>query len=854
MQSSATYPSRNIVSLCASIKAIIEQYAQSHHGELDVEAFRLEVQTLHSCLTRFDGIRHADTLEIEESHLSNVNRLLHRCHRTLGNLHKTLDQHKALEPRPNDVGQSWNLGGSEIYLPRAHISFHTRTLQMSSRTMTLISRWKSHYPTTASDSNRLSKDINALRNSVLQRRKFTGEGEHEDCVEERGLLRDVDECLKTAEDIARLTTSGDVDDDDSSFRSLVNAQKYQYTNVASPRIPQPESMTDEQASDDSEGESIAESEPDIGGFFSQEAYEKIISHLRRELEKEMSTKNFDQAEKTYKTMEKRLIDREAILNMPFENRSQMKEKLAEIYLHQKRYRKAKGTISSILQQDTVNADRKWRLYLFLGCAYRGLLNWSKAEHFSQKSLTGRTELFGRDNPLTRQSAEVVIDILEQQNDMKTAIALRELYCPQTIPPPPPKSALRNHSRRTPSPPRSPPVLPQISQPAPIEEEKQHPSKPRVRWDPNVWGSDTGINAPVKSGRTLLIDAIYDGDEEHVIRILERGASVEARCVDCMSPLMHAVITGHEGIVGTLLRWKADQDALTSGWTPLHMATDNGNLGIMKLLLKHDADIDSKAPFTYTPPVTPNARARAKANNEPDPISDPVPEEERTWTPLLRAASKGDEPAVRLLLDYGANIEARSPSQATPLMLACEALHFDVVDLLLMRNANVHAADKNGWQPLHRALSNRSPLPNNIPKLLLDREADVNARCDYSKTPLHYAVEHKDLPMANFLLANGADIEAQDCVERTPLHTAIEARSIDMVILLIQLHADATAREASGYDALGVAYHVQNKSPEIIEFLKRHKKEMKRSPSSTTGGADGKGRSRSGSWFGRGRLR
>ncbi|KAL8643842.1 MAG: hypothetical protein Q9226_008086 [Calogaya cf. arnoldii] len=693
----------------------------------------------------------------------------------------------------------------------------------------------------------LSDAIKQLRGSVTQRRRFTGMGDSEECVEERGLLRDVEACMKSAEESMVMTRTQENGDAPPSRFPLppIGTLQLPIRNGSSVGSSQLDDRTDEPASDDSDGESIAEPEPDVDADFTAEVYASIIAHLCHELERDLSTQDYRRAEKTYKTMERRYLDRETNLGIPFDNRPEQREKLAEIYLNQMRYHKAKKVLSQLLRQTPLQLDRKWRLYFLLAHAYCGLRRLSKAETFANGSMTGRDKLFGKSHPLTQQSAMLVISILETHDDDGTAMALRGHYCPHTIPPPPPKSALRStwtaeRQREASGSPQSPNghAFSHFPQPRETDEGSLHQSSPHVRFAPDVWATDSGINAPTESGKTKLIEAIYSGDEEYVEMILGRNPSVEATCVDSISPLMHAVIFGHKGIVEALLTHGAQVDTPVSGWTPLHQATDAGNLAIMQLLLAYKADIEAKAPFEYKPPITAQERYRAIAQDKPDPTV--VDEKEHCWTPLLSAASKGDEPAVRLLLDRGADIHARSPTNGTPLLHACEIMHLDTVDLLLMRNSDIHASDKYGWTPLHRALVKRTSDSASLLQRLVDQGCDVNARCIFRKTPLHYAVERSDALAVDFLLHNGAEIEARDAAEQTPLRTAIEIRSEAMVRLLLDQGADAMAMDRDRRDAEKAACHVGNKSPEIIKLLKEHKGRIKKESSSTRKTANGKG--------------
>ncbi|KAL8816254.1 MAG: hypothetical protein Q9223_004700 [Gallowayella weberi] len=683
--------------------------------------------------------------------------------------------------------------------------------------------------------NELSRSLQALRESVTQRRSFIGGGHEEEDLEEQGLLEDVEQCIASSEDIVSSTRV--VQNEDLSLAPFPPPPSeppswHLPLRHGSSISSQPDSRTEEQFSDDSDGESIADPEPEVDVGFTAEAYESIIGHLCHKLDNEMSLQDYAHAERTYRTLEKRYVDRAINLDITFDNRSELREKLAEIYLNQGRFRKAKGVLVPLLQEVKLEIDRKWRLYYLLAISYYRRRQLSQAESFARGSLRGRDNMYGKEHHLTQQSAMLVISVYEAKDDIETAMALRVYYCPQTVPPPPPKSVLRTSQRpREASSSTSSSHIPPIpqQQPAPYDREENHSShNNHVQWGPNVWTNEGGINKLTESGKTELIEVIYKGDEEVVQILLRRGANVESPCADHIRPLMHAVNYGHHGIVEILIDHGAAVDVPTSGWTPLHQATQAGNLSIMRLLLARRANIEAKSPFEYKAPLSEKARLRAIANNEPDlDITTTSEATNQGWTPLLRAASNGDEPAVRLLLDHSAIIDARSPTEATPLMVACENLHFATVDLLLMRGADIHASDKYGWKPLHRALVNRGPDSPKIFQRLVDQDADINARCNYRKTPLHYAVEKNDGTAVKFLLEKNADIEARDWAERTPLLTAIECRHESMVRLLIDQGADAAAKDQGGRDALAAAMHADRKSPEIISLLKEHKKIMKK---------------------------
>jgi len=95
-----------------------------------------------------------------------------------------------------------------------------------------------------------------------------------------------------------------------------------------------------------------------------------------------------------------------------------------------------------------------------------------------------------------------------------------------------------------------------------------------------------------------------------------------------------------------------------------------------------------------------------------------------WTPLHLAAFFGHRDLAALLLDQGADVNARSRSERfaranTPLHAAAANRHLDVAGLLLERGADVNARDGSGFTPLALAANSRSDL---LMLLLLEKGA------------------------------------------------------------------------------------------------------------------------------------
>ena len=138
-------------------------------------------------------------------------------------------------------------------------------------------------------------------------------------------------------------------------------------------------------------------------------------------------------------------------------------------------------------------------------------------------------------------------------------------------------------------------------------------------------------------------------------------------------------------------------------------------------------------------------------------------------------------SVRLLLEHGADVNARAKNGSTPLHIASTFGAPEVARVLLEHGADVNARDADGRTPLYSRLywivtgSAIQPRAGSVEvaRLLLERGADVNARTNDGSTPLHAASSRVELAAVRLLLEHGADVEAEDDSGRTPFQVAGE---------------------------------------------------------------------------------
>jgi ankyrin repeat protein len=174
------------------------------------------------------------------------------------------------------------------------------------------------------------------------------------------------------------------------------------------------------------------------------------------------------------------------------------------------------------------------------------------------------------------------------------------------------------------------------------------------------------------------------------------------------------------------------------------------------------------------------------------------------TGLHAAAARGHIDAVRMLLQHGADPNARDAGDnASPLHFAAGGGLADTVRALLDAGADVHGhgdvheADVIGWAT---AIAPPNDIRPNVVSLLLKRGArhhifsamalgDLDlirhlaeenpetldrrmSRFEHGQTPLHFAVNRQRHDILDLLLELGADLEARDFSGRTALEAAM----------------------------------------------------------------------------------
>jgi ankyrin repeat protein len=131
----------------------------------------------------------------------------------------------------------------------------------------------------------------------------------------------------------------------------------------------------------------------------------------------------------------------------------------------------------------------------------------------------------------------------------------------------------------------------------------------------------------------------------------------------------------------------------------------------------------------------------------------------SWHPiglsaLHFAAFSGDVAVTKLLLDSGAQIEARARNRFmnTPLQVALLPGHEGTARVLLERGADPLVRQESGFAPIHEAaLLGRRDLVD----LLLEHGADIDSRANDGRNAISEALRGGHAELADYLRARGA---------------------------------------------------------------------------------------------------
>ncbi|XP_063300035.1 ankyrin repeat and SOCS box protein 3 isoform X1 [Pelobates fuscus] len=270
-------------------------------------------------------------------------------------------------------------------------------------------------------------------------------------------------------------------------------------------------------------------------------------------------------------------------------------------------------------------------------------------------------------------------------------------------------------------------------------------------------SSSYIKSKTFEGETALHLAAKSGSVSCTQLLLQVGAEMNDVTNEEITPLFLAVESGHKDVVKLLIKHKANINGphSCSGWNPLHQASLMERTDIMQILLESGVDKECEDDFGITP--------------------------------VFIAAQYGKYDSLSVLILHGANVNCQAKDKATPLFIAAQEGHKKCAELLLAKGAdpNLFCNDESWQLAIHAAAQmGRSEIVS----LLLPVTDRI---CDTGKdnvSPVYSAVYGGHKGCLQILLMGGYSPEAQESPQfecKTPMCLVFQRRTFEMVPLLLK---------------------------------------------------------------------
>ncbi|KAH0545822.1 hypothetical protein KQX54_003273 [Cotesia glomerata] len=321
----------------------------------------------------------------------------------------------------------------------------------------------------------------------------------------------------------------------------------------------------------------------------------------------------------------------------------------------------------------------------------------------------------------------------------------------------------------------------------------------------------------------LYSAIQNQDIKLVDKFLKQKINLNAIPEDSSLPYLHLAVNSRNlNIIKKLIDYKAEIGIFHENKTALHLAVEQGDKEIIKILLKtkkNKSKINARKKGHDTPLLTSikfgNYEIFKFLVDSGACIKMIIHQKD-----LLHYVAKNNAHKIaEYLINQGAYVDSCIKKrysqfyQYTPLCIAIKAESFEMVKLLVYKGANINVETIcRGKKPLHIAIEK-----GNIQVFKLLKDAGADIKKSYKDIyPFHWAAYHNSVEIAQYLVDNrnlGINSLCCSCWSQfyryTPLHIAIQQENVEVTKFIIKNGINVNITGRDGQTALTIAIKKNN---------------------------------------------
>lgn len=314
-------------------------------------------------------------------------------------------------------------------------------------------------------------------------------------------------------------------------------------------------------------------------------------------------------------------------------------------------------------------------------------------------------------------------------------------------------------------------------------------------------NNSKLNLQNSKGRTPLHTACIEGYIDIVLHLLKWGANINIRDSTGMTALYYACLNGFNNIATLLLNYRSiSKEGLTDYKICFKICFENNYVDIAKMIVvRRKLIFKNVDAFFHHACISGNyIKAKFLLNFEAS-----LKKDKDGKTPLFKAAENNHLQIVKLLLQWGADINDTGVDEMTPLFVSCVNGNKKVAEYLIEQQANIYKKNKHNILPYQAAfqlgytdicniLKDRmKELPKSIPPsdnehyTILRQRRKMICRKQEDKMDIKTNLSLNNTKIAKQLLAFKGLINSKDNHGRTPLHRACHAGRSEEVTQLLE---------------------------------------------------------------------